>query len=73
MHLDVIATLRRNYAAKGQVSGIGLKLATASLRHSHELCAHHNDVAATSLIEVWIDQTESRLWFLNATLNVDQA
>jgi starvation-inducible DNA-binding protein len=44
----------------------------ASFRHSHELCAHHNDVATTSLIEVWIDQTEGRLWFLNATLNVDQ-
>ena len=42
-----------------------------SLRHSHKLCAHHNDVATTSLIEVWIDQTERRLWFLNATLNVD--
>jgi starvation-inducible DNA-binding protein len=44
----------------------------ASLRHSHELCAHHNDVASTSLIEVWIDQTERRLWFLYETLNVDQ-
>ena len=43
-----------------------------SLRRSHELCVHHNDVATTSLIEVWIDQTERRLWFLNATLNVDQ-
>ena len=41
----------------------------ASLRHSHELCGNHDDVATTSLIEVWIDQTERRLWFLNATLD----
>lgn len=38
------------------------------LRSSHDLCALHNDVATTSLIEVWIDQMERRLWFLNATL-----
>jgi starvation-inducible DNA-binding protein len=38
------------------------------LRSSRDLCARHNDVATTSLIEVWIDQTERRLWFLNATL-----
>ena len=42
-----------------------------SLRHSHKLCAHHNDVATTSLIEVWIDQTERRFWFLSETVNVD--
>jgi starvation-inducible DNA-binding protein len=35
-----------------------------SLRRSHELCAQHNDVATTSLIEVWIDQSERRVWFL---------
>jgi starvation-inducible DNA-binding protein len=34
------------------------------LRLSHELCARHNDVATTSLIEVWIDQSERRVWFL---------
>jgi starvation-inducible DNA-binding protein len=45
----------------------------ASLRHSHEVCARCNDVATTSLIEVWIDQTERRVWFLNATLSRDQA
>jgi starvation-inducible DNA-binding protein len=37
---------------------------TASLRSAHEICAQHNDVATTSLIEVWIDQTERRTWFL---------
>ena len=34
------------------------------LRDAHELCALHNDVATTSLIEVWIDQSERRVWFL---------
>jgi starvation-inducible DNA-binding protein len=37
---------------------------TSSLRSTHEICAQHNDVATTSLIEVWIDQTERRTWFL---------
>jgi len=36
---------------------------THFLRVAHELCAGHNDVATTSLIEVWIDQTERRTWF----------
>jgi len=35
------------------------------LREAHEVCAKHNDVATTSVIEVWIDQTERRTWFLN--------
>jgi len=34
------------------------------LRSAHEVCARHNDVATTSLIEGWIDQTERRNWFL---------
>ena len=34
------------------------------LRAAHECCARHNDVATTSVIEVWIDQTERRTWFL---------
>ena len=28
---------------------------TGFLRETHELCATHNDVASTSLIETWID------------------
>jgi len=42
---------------------------TAYLRATHALCAEHNDVATTSLIEVWIDQTERRSWFLSETLD----
>ena len=32
---------------------------TGFLRSAHEVCARYNDVASASLIEVWIDQTES--------------
>lgn len=34
------------------------------LREAHEVCDSHRDVATTSLIEVWIDETERRTWFL---------
>jgi len=42
---------------------------TRYLRAAHETCERHNDVATASLIEVWIDQTERRTWFLSETLN----
>ncbi len=34
------------------------------LREAHNVCEEHHDVATTSLIEVWIDETERRTWFL---------
>ena len=37
---------------------------TRSLRLTHEVCDRHNDVATASLIEVWIDESERRTWFL---------
>jgi starvation-inducible DNA-binding protein len=37
---------------------------TRSLRATHEICDRHNDVATASLIEVWIDESEKRTWFL---------
>ena len=42
---------------------------TASLRSIHEVCEHHNDVATASLIEVWIDETERRAWFLGEIID----
>jgi starvation-inducible DNA-binding protein len=42
---------------------------TRSLRAAHEVCDEHGDVATTSLIEVWIDETERRTWFLFETIN----
>jgi starvation-inducible DNA-binding protein len=38
---------------------------TRSLRAVHEICDRHNDVATASLIEVWIDESEKRTWFLS--------
>jgi starvation-inducible DNA-binding protein len=38
---------------------------TQSLRSAHELCEKHDDVATTSLIEIWIDEAERRTWFLS--------
>jgi starvation-inducible DNA-binding protein len=40
------------------------KMLTARLREAHDLCGEHRDVATTSLIEVWIDESERRTWFL---------
>jgi starvation-inducible DNA-binding protein len=37
---------------------------TRYFRATHETCEKYNDVATASLIEVWIDQTERRTWFL---------
>ena len=41
---------------------------TGSLRAVHGICEEHNDVATTSLIENWIDETERRTWFLWETV-----
>lgn len=41
---------------------------THFLRGLHELCERHNDVATASLIEIWIDETERRTWFLSEML-----
>jgi starvation-inducible DNA-binding protein len=38
---------------------------TRFLRSAHQVCDEYNDVATASLIEVWIDQTERRTWFLS--------
>jgi starvation-inducible DNA-binding protein len=37
---------------------------TRSLRAAHEVCDRYNDVATASLVEVWIDESEKRTWFL---------
>src|ERR1700740_1138098 len=40
------------------------KTLTSRLRQTHNVCDKHRDVATASLIEVWIDETERRTWFL---------
>ena len=44
---------------------------TRNLRAVHEVRDRHNDVATTSLIEVWIDETEQRTWFLAEIAQAD--
>jgi starvation-inducible DNA-binding protein len=39
----------------------------ASMREVHAVCEEHEDVATTSLLEVWIDEAERRVWFLYET------
>jgi starvation-inducible DNA-binding protein len=51
--LDMLAELREDN-----------KDLAARMREAHDLCDEHRDVATASLIEVWIDETEKRTWFL---------
>ena len=54
---DMLAELREDNATLA-----------ANMRTAHDLCDDHRDVATASLIEVWIDETERRAWFLHASL-----
>jgi starvation-inducible DNA-binding protein len=61
--LDMLAELREDN-----------KQLAASLRETHGVCDEAEDVASASLIEVWIDETERRTWFLfEATRHGDEA
>ena len=51
--LDMLAELREDN-----------KTLAGSLREAHNVCDDHRDIATASLIEVWIDETERRTWFL---------
>jgi starvation-inducible DNA-binding protein len=51
--LDMLAELRDDS-----------KTLAARLREAHDVCDEHRDIATASLIEVWIDETERRTWFL---------
>jgi starvation-inducible DNA-binding protein len=51
--LDMLAELREDN-----------KMLAARLREVHDVCDEHRDIATASLIEVWIDETERRTWFL---------
>ena len=51
--LDMLAELRDDN-----------KMLAARFREAHNVCDEHRDIATASLIEVWIDETERRTWFL---------
>jgi starvation-inducible DNA-binding protein len=40
------------------------KQLTAIMRQVHNVCDEHGDIATSSLLENWIDETEQRSWFL---------
>jgi starvation-inducible DNA-binding protein len=40
------------------------KTIAGRLREVHDVCDEHRDIASASMIEVWIDETERRTWFL---------
>ena len=40
------------------------KAFTVSMREAHEVASDNNDVATTSILEIFIDETEKRTWFL---------
>ena len=40
------------------------KAVAAAMRKAHKLCDDHEDVATASLLEMYIDATEKRTWFL---------
>ena len=39
------------------------------LRGMHEVCERHSDFATASLIEIWLDEAERRVWFLSEILS----
>ena len=51
--LDMLAELRDDN-----------KQMAAAMREAHGVCDESGDVASASLLEVWIDETEKRTWFL---------
>ena len=51
--LDMLAELREDNQALAE-----------RMREAHDVCDEHRDVASASLLEVWIDETERRTWFL---------
>lgn len=40
----------------------------ARMRSAHQICADANDTGSTSILEIFIDETERRVWFLFETL-----
>ena len=40
------------------------KAMAKAMRDTHEICDEHDDVGTASLLEVFIDETERRTWFL---------
>jgi len=69
-HVARLQRVRDNDAAYVEPSDMLAELCednralTTRLREAHNVCEEHGDVATTSQIEVWIDESERRTWFL---------
>ena len=48
------------------------KKLTVEMREAHTTAADHGDVATTSLLENWIDESERRTWFLFETIRASR-
>lgn len=48
------------------------KKLTVEMREAHATAEEHGDVATTSLLENWIDETERRTWFLFETVRASR-
>ena len=59
---DMLAELREDNVALAK-----------AMRGAHAVCDEHGDVASASLLENFIDETESRAWFLYETSHVPPA
>lgn len=44
----------------------------AHMRETHGICEEHGDVASASLLEVWIDDADRKVWFLFETSRSDK-
>ena len=41
------------------------------IRHAHHICDKHHDIATASILEVYLDETEKRIWFLFETQAIE--
>jgi len=51
--MDMLAELREDN-----------KTLAANLREAHDVCDEHSDLGTAAMLEVWVDETERRTWFL---------
>jgi len=43
------------------------------IQKAHQICEKHHDVATCSLLEIFLDETERRIWFLFETISTSKS
>jgi starvation-inducible DNA-binding protein len=72
-HIVQLASIKDNskdYVPAGDMIEILLednRSVAEAMRKAHKICDDNNDVATASLLEIYIDETERRIWFLFET------